>query len=660
MVIEKLKEAHLQFQDIKNFVIKYKNSLFALLVTIVILWQLLLPGYIILLDWPAGPLLKFQFNDIASFINAPGNLFFIGLNRFFPGWAIQKFLIFGIFFLLVYLPLKLLSNDNFRLFPETFAKYFLALFLAINPFVYERFIAGQWRVLVGYLAIFPLIYFIISFHNRGTFPSWRQAGNIFLTLLVTGFFSIHFLVINTIIVIFYIFFRLLLTSGKIIKNQIFITEKKQKYFVWLVKIVAAGIAFIVASSYWLIPYFRKEGLVFNNFDTIHRQAFATAQNEEWSVLENVATMHGFWEESHKWIEEFKLPKNHPLFMIGFYILIVLVILGLFSFWRNKKYRWLAIWLFLLGLTSVVFSAGTQNNIFQNINLWLFDNVSFWKGFRDTQKWSGVLVVVYALLASRGIGAIAKIVNKKFHRFKYGEQIIVGGGIILVLLITPQMLFGFNKQIKPVWYPTDWTEVSQKLAQQKEIRDQSVRILFLPWHQYYSLQFNDHRLSANPANNFFPGRIVWGHNTELWNIKPIAVNTPNYSLLEKRIISNNPNREFIDETINIFKNNNIKYIIWTNDFAKFDIYRYPFLNSPSLKKIVNKNNIILYELKNFQNNPVNFLYFSRTFCLSSKTNVLSTRIDTPALTGGVLFILQAALVPHLPRLVYGHILELFFH
>jgi len=608
----------------KNFIFKYQYIIFSLLVAVVVLWQLLLPGYVILLDWPAGPLLKFQFSDVTSFINAPSDLILTGLNYFLPGWIIQKFLMLGIFFLAVYLPLKLLKKDTFKspLFSKTSAKYFLALFLAINPFVYERFIAGQWRVLVGYLTVFPLIYFIIEFHSKGVFPGWRQARNIFLTLLVAGFFSIHFLAIDSLIILFYIFYRLFLMVGGIIKNQIVITDEKSTpspSFIplrhptslklrgtrgyegqasggelnWFGKIFLAGIVFIIASSYWLIPYFKQGNSVLNNFNSAHQRAFATAQNEEWSVLENVIVMHGFWGEDHKWVEQFKLPKNSPLFMTGFYILIILVVLGLFSFWRDKKYRWLAVWLFLLGVASVIFSAGVRNNVFQDINLWLFDNISLWKGFRDTQKWSGVLVVVYALLASRGVGEIGRVANNKF---KYGEQIIVGGGIILILLITPQMLFGFGRQIKTTWYPPEWTEVSQKLIMDEIEKEKSAKILFLPWHQYYSLQFNDNHLSANPANNFFPGQIILGHNTELWGIKSLPGNIENYYLLEKRITSNNPDPKFINEIIKIFKDNGIQYIIRTNDLIKSDVYEYPFLQSSDLKKVIEKDDIVLYEME----------------------------------------------------------------
>ncbi len=581
---------------------KHTILFFAISVAVVVLWQLLLPGYVILLDWPAGPMLKFKFNDITSFINAPGDLVLTGLNYFLPGWIIQKFLMFGIFFLAVYLPLRLLGDNNFKLFSKTSAKYFLALFLAVNPFVYERFIAGQWRILVGYLTVFPLIYFIIEFHSKGVFPDWRQAKNIFLTLLVAGFFSIHFLVIDSLIILFYIFYRLFLTVGEIIKKQIVVTDEKSTpnpslasggRLNWFGKIFFVGIIFIIASNYWLIPYFKQGNSVLNNFNNAHQRAFATAQNEEWSVLKNVIVMHGFWGEDHKWVEQFKLPKNSPLFMTGFYILMILVVLGLFSFWQDKKYRWLAVWLFLLGVASVIFSAGMRNNVFQDVNLWLFDNISFWKGFRDTQKWSGVLVVVYALLASRGIGTIGKVVNNKF---KYGEQLVVGGGIILILLITPQMLFGFGRQIKTTWYPPEWTEVSQKLIMDGIEKEKSAKILFLPWHQYYSLQFNDNHLSANPANNFFPGEVISGHNTELWGIKSLPGDIENYSFLEKRVTSNNPNPKFINETINIFKENNIKYIIWTNDLLKSDVYEYPFLRSSLLRKIVEEEGVVVYEVE----------------------------------------------------------------
>jgi len=129
----------------------------------------------------------------------------------------------GIFWLAFYLPLKFYpfkgrvqAKNIFRI------EYFVAIFYALNPFIYERFISGQWRVVVGYLSVLPLISSLIKFHQQN---SWKQASNIFLILLLTGFFSIHFLIINGLIIFFYIICRLITSLTTWLKQQIILNNK---------------------------------------------------------------------------------------------------------------------------------------------------------------------------------------------------------------------------------------------------------------------------------------------------------------------------------------------------------------------------------------------------------------------------------------------------
>src|SRR3990172_10911585 len=92
-----------------------------------ILWQLLLPGYILTLDMVWG-----------------------------GSWITQKLFLIVLFFLLFYLPVKFFPFEIGEKY-----KYFAGLFYTINPFVYERFLAGHWLVLLLYAMLPPLTYYII-------------------------------------------------------------------------------------------------------------------------------------------------------------------------------------------------------------------------------------------------------------------------------------------------------------------------------------------------------------------------------------------------------------------------------------------------------------------------------------------------------------------
>lgn len=594
----------------KSFILKYQYVIFASLGTMVVLWQLLLPGYVILLDWPVGPLVNFRFDDVTTFMNAPLNLLLKGLNLFLPGWIIQKFLMLGMFFGLFYLPLKFYpvmscpTVRGLRIIKKSggFGKYVTAMFFAINPFVYERFLAGQWRVIVGYLLLFPLVSFLIKFQRVS---NWKNTRGIFISLFVISLFSIHFLAIGGVIIFIFIIFELLVSIFRWIGAGMIIPSgqevKKENTFGWLWKVAVGGIAFLIFSTYWLIPYQLQEKTVLDNFDGSHQRAFATARDDEWGVLKNVTFLHGFWGEDHKWVDQFILPKETPFFRGIFFLLGIFSLVGLFFMLRSEKCKKSGWLLFGLFLFSLVASAGVRDNIFQEFNRWLFDNISFWKGFRDTQKWTGVTALVYSLLAGHGGQKI--IQQSKRLKIKNGHKVVslTGGVLILNLFIVliPNMFWGFNGQVKTVWYPQEWQKVNEilKIENTKPpISDNGCRALTLPWHQYYSVAFNENKLSYNLSHNYFNCDIIAGHNTELWGIKSIAGTINNYQEIEKFVTSNNPNSQKIEEGLEMLKSNGIQYIILIKNAAGSDLYKYPFLKSLKMEKVNTSGAIVLYKIK----------------------------------------------------------------
>lgn len=148
-----------------------------------------------------------------------------------------------------------------------------------------------------------------------------------------------------------------------------------------------------------------------------------------------------------------------------------------------------------------------------------------------------------------------------------------------------MLFGLSGQIKTTQYPDSWNEVNNVLRE-----DKNCKALFLPWHQYFSLRFNEDLLSANPSSVYFDCEILQGKNMELGSIGSQEGNGEGYNILEKVVIDNNTD---VDSTIQFLKENDIKYIIYTNDIAYEDPYLYPFLKSKLINEVININGIYLY-------------------------------------------------------------------
>ena len=578
----------------KDFILKYQFVIFSIVGTVIVLWQVLLPGYVLLLDWIGGPHYILGYSSLSGIVSAPSSLLLYVLQLFLPAWLVQKFIFFGMFFILFYFPLKFYpvefvgdkfenqkqSKENFIDRIKSFIihwipafagmtnggadarntmKYFASLLFVFNPFVYERVLAGQWRVVVGYALMFPLVYYVLRFTHERT---WRVVVSIFATLLITGMWSVHFLAVGGVIVCVYTFVVTLRYLWQ-----------RQFELLWSVgkKFLIGAVVFGVLSCYWIVPYKLQGDATLEQFGADHWQAFTTASDEYVGVVGNVVTLRGFWGESHAWVGQFGVPWDNPIIFYSIFIVILLLSLrGLRAHTKSRVNRAFLISLFIL---SIIFATGMSAYGLWVVNGWFAENVSFWSGFRDAQKWTGVTALIYVLWASAGV-----------YRFKWWV-------LIVPIIFVPQMLFGFGGQIQTVWYPESWQSVNEVLRE-----DEQCKVLFLPWHQYYPVKFNDGMLVANPSHRFFDCEVVAGHNTELGNIESTVGTVDNYHVIEKFIMSNNPQSEFVSEGIELLRQNDIRYIIWTNDLVDSDLYKYPFLNYDGLEKIVDKGEISLYKIK----------------------------------------------------------------
>lgn len=559
----------------KQIIKKYQYFIFATVGIVVVLWQLLLPGYIIMLDWSIGPHFELSFDSLSSIVNIPSDFVLFLLHLIMPMWLVQKIILVGIIFILFYFPLKF-----YPFIKKNGVEYFASLFFVFNPFVYERMLAGQWRVVVGYAFLFPLIYFIWKLFQR---QSWRIVINIFLVLYIAGMWSVHFLAIGILLVVF----SFLMILGIYLKKREYnkIRESGKKFLL-------IGFLFIVLSSYWLIPYIIKSDITLSYFTFENWKAFATAEDSQVGVIGNVLVLRGFWVENHSWVKQFVMSNERFSFYFGFVIIFLLSFVGMIKLWKDKTKRIGVKFLVAIFVLSLIFAMGISAYGFWQINKWLLEHIWFWGGFRDSQKWSGVNALLYALFSSVGVGVIAEYLKSK-SKWKYG--IVLVGLFYIPFMITPKIIFGFSGQLQPVWYPDSWNKVNDILK--KTGGEKKCKAIFLPWHQYYSVAFNDGILSANLANNYFDCKTISGYNTELEGVATIANQIDDYFIIENAVTNNDESFENVNRVTEQFSENGIDYIIVAHDLKDGDIYKYPFLNSLKLKILFKNDEISLYALKN---------------------------------------------------------------
>jgi hypothetical protein len=137
--------------------------------------------------------------------------------------------------------------------------------------------------------------------------------------------------------------------------------------------------------------------------------------------------------------------------------------------------------------------------------WLAELFPLLAGYREPHKLVMVVALGYAVLGAYGLAVIIRRLRR--------PGLAIAPFLLLPLIWTPTMLWGFNGQLRAAHYPQDWY-----IAQSLLNREPAGKVLFLPWHQYMTFSFAG-RIIANPAEQFFGSRIVASHDPEYANLGP---------------------------------------------------------------------------------------------------------------------------------------------
>ena len=174
-----------------------KSSLriiFSILGVAIVLWQLLFSGYVLTLDMFFGPHIDLVGRS-GLFSAMPIWYVLSFFTYIFNGWIAQKILLVVIFFLLFYLPLRFFRKI-FGIENTHGAEYVASILFAINPFVYERFLAGQWAVLFGYALLIPFTAYLIGFCKEWNYKNFLK---LLVAIILIGVVSTHILIMSVIV-----------------------------------------------------------------------------------------------------------------------------------------------------------------------------------------------------------------------------------------------------------------------------------------------------------------------------------------------------------------------------------------------------------------------------------------------------------------------------
>jgi len=476
-----------------RFLEKVKNlSPLIFLILIIVFPWFLKRGYLFFVDMSWGPHITIP--------EWTSNWFYFWviikiLNFLIPADFLEKIFIVIVFGVVLFGGYKL-GQSLTKIKTISFLSSAFSLF---NPFVYDRVMYGQFGVVLGYgffLAFFAyLIKYYFDLNEKLIFFAGLFAG---LSIL----FSPHF--IFFILLVYLVLGTLIVINNLNLRGKLFNFIKYSFLFFFII---------IVINFNWLYGLFSREG---NLKEFIEQEItekdfliFKTRGSNSFEIVKNVFLMSGFWgAEQFRYIP---LKEIKPIWSFSFYLILIIIIWGLFSNFKDKEKRKLIFSLIFIFFISFVLAIGVALPIFAEITFFLSNYLPFYKGLRESQKWVAVIVTIYNIFFVYGL---IELFKKEFINRNENLRIFLLVFLTwLIIFQAPLLINGTIEQIKPTNYPSDWNQINELIVEDSNCQK---KILFLPWHLYMYFKWIGN-IVVNPAPRFFTCPVIYGENMEFGGI-----------------------------------------------------------------------------------------------------------------------------------------------
>jgi len=531
---------------------KYRVPLVYGALALTVLLPLLKPGFVLTLDMVFTPHIRLPGVTTSSY------LFYAVLhvlNFVVPADVLQKLVLFAILFLSglgMYQFVEYVRGKPVTGYAAAGVYMGGALYM-INPFVYSRFMAGQFAVLLGY-SLLP--FFARSLLVLLQRPSWRSSIALAVWAAVIGVVSIHSLGLAGIL--FVVGLALTLWRDRGAADRLPVVLK----FAAMSVLLACA-----ASSLWLIPLILGRSTAaqaISGFGQGDVQAFATLGGGVFGRLANVLRLQGFWVVGRPL---FVMPQEH---MVAWGVIVLLLWLllafGIRNVWHRYE-RFIAVWLLVSASIGVLLAIGVAGTLLDR-------TVPFFGGFREPHKFTGLLAFAFAFLAAEGAITVLAHYQQKGSKVRTG--VAVCAVALLPIALTPTMFFGFNGQLQPRQYPTAWRDVNAQLDSDRS----DFKALFLPWHLYMYYGFAG-RIIASPAPAFFDKPMIVSNQPEFGHASP-SMPDAQKNLLNSQILPDAPQGTHLGAGLAPL---HIKYVLLDKD----DDYRnYSYLDHQSDLRLIKQN------------------------------------------------------------------------
>ncbi|MBC7503586.1 hypothetical protein H7169_01320 [Candidatus Gracilibacteria bacterium] len=372
---------------------------------------------------------------------------------------------------------------------------FGGIFMLINPYIYERMMV-QPTIALGTFLLGYVIYFLFFAHRivvAGVF-----AGLAFIVMPHASYM---------IVLIFALYVIFSVRSWRSVGY-----------------VVLAGLIVLVMNANWILaPYFGYTNSVasISSFSSANLDAFRTQSIDPLDIFSTNILLYGFWGERYG---------NHYVnvgflsslwYIAGFFLLLVVAI-GYMQLWKYS--RKLSLSLLIVGFVSLILGIGIASPMTVPLMNWGYEYLPLFSGYREPQKWIGLLMLV------EGIGLI---VGLGYFLQKSGKDRILRVSIIVILSLllltwSPGPLLGYHGQLRTTVYPVSFADLRSEI-----LPSFSGRILALPWHSYIGCSWIGRPTVSNPIMGLLaPLPVVSSDNIEVSDILYSNSQTPQTGDIEQ--------------------------------------------------------------------------------------------------------------------------------
>ena len=387
---------------------------------------------------------------------------------------------------------NLLKVESQHHTPLAIAGVFL---LMLNPVLYERMITQPWVYLAFVLMGFGLIQVL------KTISDWKLKYYLFAGLLFGGAIGVSSHTVFMSGVFCLIYALLYLRTKKVLLGLVFLMGMT-----------------LLPNLNWLIGGFLGNWSVVTDtlatFNQANIEGFLSHALTPFNLELTSLMLYGFWGER---AGHFVCPEDvNPLWWV-FPVILFIVSIGWyrFSYKNNKKLIW---FLILVWILSWIFATGISSSRFWALNQWMFDNIPYYIGLREPQKWVGLLLFVRATGILLAFSKLLCLLDElRWSKREMQKKIVPLGVLVLILIAnTPALIWGFYGQLVLSDYPTDYQTYKQTTLSW-DLR--KGKILILPRHSYLACPWTQRKIISNPLKAYLGNnpQIVSSDNIEVANL-----------------------------------------------------------------------------------------------------------------------------------------------